>query len=172
MTGFLRQTRTKKQPIAAVWRWLQSAVTEIVARFLDLWDGWTSGETKSALSNAAAAIEDDVVALLLSRVSYGTEAIQRALGACITHSGFWPDRPTVNQDTTIIQRKRIMDLLLDAGACPDGPDLSSPGNTPLVVAASVTKQRAVTLKWLLETGVDLSKPESCSNKTALHFVSG
>ncbi|KAM7192180.1 hypothetical protein V8F33_008454 [Rhypophila sp. PSN 637] len=95
--------------------------TELVADFLDMWDGWWSSEKREALVDAAGAWCDDVVALLLARIPYEAdvvqEALDRALGnMSIPNEAFSSRRPGKLQPDDSFRQYRVVCRLIDAGA--------------------------------------------------------
>ncbi|KAK0625810.1 ankyrin repeat-containing domain protein [Immersiella caudata] len=150
--------------------------TNLVAFFLDIWSGWSSVETTFALTKAVRDWHEDVVDLLLTRVSFTADALQRALEASIYDRVTWifGGRDTDDQH---LQQHRIVTKLLDAGANPNEllygkPILHSaiwevhhePGRLHHQCVDRIGAVRA-----LLEKGAEPNAQDN-EGKTALHIL--
>lgn len=141
---------------------------ELVEFFLDVWDGWGEEEKCRALSDAASAWCDDVVALLLARVRYQHEAIQEAIGLGVMNKMILPEaecRPR-NTPGDDVQQERVVCLLADAGADVNGQSRFL--QRPLLQVASQTDHCIGSVRALLEKGADPNR-QGPDGKTALHF---
>ncbi|KAK0651096.1 ankyrin repeat-containing domain protein [Cercophora newfieldiana] len=67
----------------------ESGHADLVAVFLDIWDGWSPSETRWALKAAVKKWHKHVVTLLLARVPYDADALQFALDASIYDRVLW-----------------------------------------------------------------------------------
>ncbi|KAK8006050.1 hypothetical protein PG991_012347 [Apiospora marii] len=153
---------------------------ELVAFFLDVWDGWTAEERKLSLAGAAAQRWDVCVDVLLDRLVYEQSDLQGALEMVILK------RMALGEDETgCLRRKQLGDVtheeleadvrrrqrrvisrLVDAGADPDGPGRWAKEGRLLPSAASQLDYTAC-LATLLEKGAD---PRKSQGSTALHCL--
>ncbi|KAK3896993.1 ankyrin [Staphylotrichum tortipilum] len=144
---------------------------DLVADFLDMWDGWPVDETRRALNSAAHQWQDGAVGALLAKVRYEADVLQRALEIGVT------DNPIlrvsrhswsvliVSADEELRQQ-RVVSQLVAAGANPDGIVVRT---TPLLHAAAEWGHRVGALKGLLETGADATIRDG-AGKTPLHTL--
>ncbi|CCC12067.1 hypothetical protein SMACR_02288 [Sordaria macrospora] len=142
---------------------------DLVADFLDLYDGWSTLEKHLALFRAAALWHDDVVALLLAKFHYKADVIQCALESAVAitgrdHTNGIPvqrrNGEPLNEDGQI----RVVRRLLDAGADPNRASKDCKG---LPIHESFT--RIELLKSLLEKGADPNAKDD-HGQTVLHKV--
>lgn len=144
---------------------------DMVADFFDLWDGWSTDETRNALHAAALDWRDDVVSFLLAKVPYEADVVQAALdGSIIYGPGMLPGRifasrqagaiTTAEQDLSL---HRVVTRLVDAGASPHG---STRIEVPLL-HLTMQSSRLGALKGLLEKGANANVQDK-TDKTALH----
>ncbi|KAK8094822.1 ankyrin repeat-containing domain protein [Apiospora hydei] len=142
---------------------------DLVAYFLDVWDGWTDDEKRQALNDAAHAWCDDAVAVLLSKVAYESTDIQKAVQKAVTRRTVLmesPTRPDPNPDDFESQR-RLVRRLIEAGGDPEGETGSN--HWPLLHQAAISPRCDGALKGLLEKGADPNRPGP-QGKNALHFA--
>ncbi|KAK4106905.1 ankyrin [Parathielavia hyrcaniae] len=131
----------------------QYGQADLVADFLDMWDGWSVDEKRRALLDAAAEWNDNVVTVLLAKVGYEVDDIQEALGRCVdfgpgsTHY-IGPD----DDDTPEYNARahRLVCRLVDAGGNVDATYLKR----PLLCIAAPLADRIGALKALLEKGAN------------------
>ncbi|KAK3896819.1 ankyrin repeat-containing domain protein [Staphylotrichum tortipilum] len=143
---------------------------DMVADFFDLWDGWSTDETREALYAAASDWRDDVVGFLLAKVSYEAGVVQTALERGITGPGMLPGRVFASRQagaiTTAEQDLRlhhVVTQLVDAGASPHG---NTRTGVPLL-HLTVQSSRLGALKGLLKKGANANVQDK-TGKTALH----
>ena len=145
---------------------------DLVADFLEIWDGWSTVEKRSALSAAAAEWHDGVVGLLLAKVSYDADAIQRALELGVIHEPMLPvdrvaSRVLIATAEQNLRQQRVVRQLVDAGASPHM--LVYRGRIPCLHAAAAMSHRLGALRELLEKGADANIRDQ-PGKTALHSL--
>ncbi len=173
---------------------------ELVVDFLEVWDGWTTGEIRRALRDAAANWKEEVVALLLERMKFDVEAVQEALAACIDHARgpltMYFGKPTTKPAVGDPRQGRVVCRLVDAGAGPDGNLRSVPllhaavmSVHPVIIpvasgsttaSGSEGEEKADdpppvlqgALRGLLEKGANPNIRNSTNGKTALHVLLG
>ncbi|KAF6784770.1 ankyrin repeat protein [Colletotrichum sojae] len=142
---------------------------ELVNFFLGAWNGWEEDEKCAALRDAASAWCDDVVALLLSEVRYEQEAIQEAMGMAVMNKMILPEVETRPRNTLgdDVQQQRVVCLLVDAGADPNG--MSRFSQWPLLHVASQTDHCIGGVRGLLANGADPNRQDR-DGRTALHLA--
>ncbi|KAL2125913.1 hypothetical protein VTI74DRAFT_2270 [Chaetomium olivicolor] len=147
----------------------QKGHVDLVADFLDIWDGWPTDEKCGALHIAAGEWRDDVVGLLLAKVPYEADAVQAALERSVAYGpilpvALWVSRQPITTAEDDLRLQRVVCQLVDAGANPDG---NMRGRIPLLHVAAQSGHRIGALKGLLEKGANASIQDR-SGKTALH----
>ncbi|KAK3307685.1 ankyrin repeat-containing domain protein [Chaetomium strumarium] len=144
--------------------------TDLVADFLDMWDGWPMDEKRQALYSATGAWRDGVVSVLLPKVAYEADTIQHALEVGVTQQPIlsvarWGSFVPITKDEEDLRQQRVVCHLIDAGANLDV--LASGGRIPLIHAAAEWRHRLGALRGLLEKGADANVRDG-HGKTALH----
>ncbi|KAK3898881.1 ankyrin [Staphylotrichum tortipilum] len=144
---------------------------ELVAEFLDMWDGWPMDEKRRALDTAAIQWQDGAVGVLLAKVRYETDVIQHALEVGVTRNPIlsvsrhsWSIPITSAEED--LRQQRVIAQLVDAGA---NPDVFVLRTTPLLHAATEWGHRVGALKGLLEKGANANIRDG-AGKTALHTL--
>jgi hypothetical protein len=154
--GRFRPTLRRRSELTCLVVAAQYGQADLVADFLDMWDGWSVDEKRRALLDAAAEWNDSVATVLLAKVGYGVDDIQEALGQCV-YSGpgsthYIP--PGTDDDDTPesynARAHRLVCRLVDAGGNADATYLGRP---LLCIAASLA-DRIGALKALLEKGAN------------------
>jgi ankyrin repeat protein len=144
---------------------------DLVADFLDMWDGWSADETRRALRDAASSWRDDVVALLLAKVPYEAGAIQDALEAGVEDKAVLFEDPTKSPlggtAENELRQQHLVCQLIDAGGNPNG----NLHNRPLVPKTVLSVERIGALRGLLEKGANPNIQDP-NGKTALHKLFG
>lgn len=94
----------------------------LVGDFLDAWDGWGDGERRRALHDAAGRWCDDVVELLLAKVSYDQADIQGAMDRAVALKTLLPEIPKSDRycQADCAVQERLVRRLIDAGGNPNG----------------------------------------------------
>ncbi|KAL0940479.1 ankyrin repeat protein [Colletotrichum truncatum] len=134
---------------------------ELVAYFLDVWNGWTDDEKRRALSDASSSWCDDVVALLLAKVDYAPDVVQGALEAVVRRKLILPEDPRKPspKDEDYVYQQRIVHRLIDAGANPDITN-GRLSNQPLIHTASLSVGCIGAMRGLLEKGGNANAQDS------------
>ena len=143
---------------------------DLVADFLDMWDGWPMDEKRQALCSAAGAWRDGIVGVLLAKVAYEADTIQQALEVGVTKEPIlpvarWGSFVPVTKDEDDLRQQRVVCHLVDAGANLDVR--ASGGRIPLLHAAAEWRHRLGALRGLLEKGADANVRDG-PGKTALY----
>ncbi|KAK4233254.1 ankyrin [Achaetomium macrosporum] len=144
----------------------QYGQADLVADFLDMWDGWSVDEKRRALLDAAAEWNDNVVTVLLAKVGYEVDDIQEALGQCVdsgpgsTHYIGADDGDTPEYNA---RAHRLVCRLVDAGGNADATYLER----PLLCIAAPLADRIGALKALLEKGAN-PNIQNVEGRTPLH----
>jgi ankyrin repeat protein len=144
----------------------QYGQADLVADFLDMWDGWSVDEKRRALLDAAADWNDNVVTVLLAKVGYEADDIQEALGRCVDSGpGSTHYIRTVDDDTLEYNARahRLVCRLVDAGGNPD----ATYRERPLLCIAAPSADRIGALKALLEKGAN-PNIQNAQGRTPLH----
>jgi ankyrin repeat protein len=162
---------SRDKVLACLWVAAGNGHAELVADFLDMWDGWSAEETRSALVEAASSWHDDAVAVLLAKVPYDAEALQDALGMSIERGpilpvAMWVSIVPITTPEIDLRLQRVVSRLIDAGANPNG-DLYK---EPLLHLAALWGHRIGALKGLLEKGANPNIQDPSTGKTALHAL--
>ncbi|KAK3340501.1 ankyrin repeat-containing domain protein [Neurospora tetraspora] len=142
---------------------------DLVADFLDLYDGWSTLEKHQALYRAAAVWHDDVVVLLLVKFHYQADIIQCALESAlaISNRDYMDGIPVQRRDGVPLAEDgqiRLVRRLLDAGADPNRTCNDWRG---LPIHESF--RRLELLRLLLERGADPNAKDGYG-QTVLHKV--
>ncbi|KAF3812025.1 hypothetical protein GCG54_00015575 [Colletotrichum gloeosporioides] len=126
---------------------------ELVAYFLDVWNGWTDDEKRRAVFGAASSWCDDVVALLLAKVDYAPEIIQGALEEAVRRKFILPEDPVKPPPGAedYVYQQRVVHRLVDAGANPHAAN-GRLSNLPLIHTASLSVGCIGAVRGLLEKG--------------------
>lgn len=120
---FYPSTRHKGRKPTCLQVAAQNGHADLVAGFLDAWDGWAADEKRRTLRDAARAWCDDAVVLLLARIPYEADDIQEALEEAVGHIAILPETPTrkplrgTAEDS--LRQQRLVCRLIDAGGNPD-----------------------------------------------------
>ncbi|KAJ4411662.1 hypothetical protein N0V85_003804 [Neurospora sp. IMI 360204] len=142
---------------------------DLVADFLNLYDGWSSLERQRSLFEAAAMWHDDVVALLLAKFHYQSDDIQYALESAVAIHGrdYTNGIPVqsrngepLNQDDQI----RVVRRLLNAGA-----DINRAFKDRKALPIHESFTQIELLKLLLGRGADPNGKDG-HGQTVLHRV--
>ncbi|KAK2035451.1 ankyrin [Colletotrichum zoysiae] len=152
-------------PVAA-----RNGHVELVAYFLDVWNGWTDDEKRRALYDAASSWCDDVVALLLTKVDYAPDIAQGALEGAVGRKMILPEDPRKPNPRAedYVYQQRVVHRLIDAGA---NPDVTSGrlSNQPLIHTASLSVGCIGAIRGLLEKGGNPNDQDS-RGRTALQCL--
>ncbi|KAM7202708.1 Ankyrin repeat-containing domain protein [Rhypophila sp. PSN 637] len=143
---------------------------QMVADFLDMWDGWWSSEKREALVDAAGAWCDDVVALLLAKIPYEADIVREALDRAVGKMTI-PIEASCSRQSGKLQpidasrQYRLVCRLIDGGANPNW-NLGSalPIHTATLLFPQMGRFRA-----LLEKGASPGLQDK-EGKTALHII--
>ncbi|KAK7947958.1 uncharacterized protein PG986_008844 [Apiospora aurea] len=167
--GVSQSSRGESSPLTCLRVAARNNHGDLVAYFLDVWDGWAHDEKQEALNDAAHAWCDDAVAVLLSKIAYKSTDLQKALEKAVIRRMILmesPRRPDPTPDDFDSQR-RLVRRLIDAGGDPEG-EISS-NHWPLLHQAAMSPKCDGALKGLLEKGADPNRPGP-QGKNALHFA--
>lgn len=146
----------------------QNGHADLVADFLDIWDGWPMDEKCGALYAASRERHDNVVSLLLAKVPYEAEPVQTALEAIVRyHSNLWVGAEPISVPEKELRLQRVVCRLIDAGAKPDPIDGNLGRQPPLLHVAAWSGYWVGALQGLLEKGANANVQDK-SGKTALH----
>lgn len=142
---------------------------DLVADFLDLYDGWSIIERETSLFQAAAMWHDNVVALLLAKFHYRDDTMQRALESAVAIAGrdYANGIPVQRRNGEALNEDgqlRVVRRLLDAGADPNRTSKDWKG---LPIHESFTRMEL--LELLLERGADPNAKDD-NGQTVLHKV--
>jgi ankyrin repeat protein len=148
----------------------EKGYADLVADFLDMWDGWSMDEKCQALRSATSYWRDSVVGVLLAKVTYEADTIQQALDIAVTKQPIlpvarWGSFVPVTKDEDDLRQQRVVYHLIDAGANLDV--LASGAKIPLLHVAAEWRHRLGALKGLLDKGANANVRDG-SGKTALH----
>lgn len=151
----------------------QNGHPELVADFLDIWDGWPMDEKCGALRTAASEWHYNVVSLLLAKVPYEADAVQAALEVSVARGpilpvALWVSRQPITTPEDDLRLQSMVCRLIDAGANPAG-SLNLYSRLPLLHLAALSGHRIGALKGLLEKGANANIQDK-SGKTALHVL--
>ncbi|KAK4242722.1 ankyrin [Achaetomium macrosporum] len=143
---------------------------DLVADFLEMWDGWPMDEKRQALNTAAGEWHDMVVGVLLAKVPYEADAIQHALEVGATDSPILPvaripSRVPITTAEDNLRQQRVVCQLIEAGANPD--ILLFNRTTPILHIAANSRHLIGALRGLLEKGANATIQDQ-TGKTALH----
>lgn len=139
----------------------ESGRAAFIADFLDMWSGWSADEMQSALKGGAKWWHDDVVALLLSRVTFPAEVIQDALAASIG--------PGDGVQDVTARQYAVVCRLVDAGGDPNGTvPHGSVRRRPMLLAAADSEGSLSVLRALLDKGADPNVQNVEDGLTPLH----
>ncbi|KAK6193540.1 hypothetical protein LQW54_012345 [Pestalotiopsis sp. IQ-011] len=138
----------------------------LVGDFLDVWN-WGNDEKGRALSDAAGRWCDNVVELLLDKISYDQTDIQGALHFAVALKTLLPEIPEKDKycDADYVVQERLVKRLIEAGA---NPNTRAHGHGESLLHHAV---RAVDLvgaaKALLDKGADPNSKDA-EDRTPLH----
>ncbi|KAL2167540.1 hypothetical protein VTG60DRAFT_1126 [Thermothelomyces hinnuleus] len=95
---------------------------DLVADFLDIWDGWPIEEKCAALCGAARQWHHDVVGLLLARVTFEADALQDALEESIDRGpillvALWGSRVPITTAEDDLRLQRVTGTLEQLQLC-------------------------------------------------------
>ncbi|WQF90324.1 Putative ankyrin repeat-containing domain superfamily [Colletotrichum destructivum] len=126
---------------------------ELVAYFLDVWNGWTDDEKRRAVYDAASSWCDDVVALLLAKVDCPPDIVQGALEEVVRRKLILPEDPMKPPPRAeeYVYQQRVVHRLIDAGANPDTTN-GRPPKQPLLHTACLSVGCIGAIRGLLEKG--------------------
>lgn len=142
--------------------------TDVMAYFLEVWDGWQD-ETDRALLDAASAWCDDTVALLLAKASFEPRVVQDALCKSVSRRMILAENPTKRPPTVEehLCQQRLVCRLIDAGGNPNAEDYLS--NEPLINIAASYRDCIGAVIGLLEKGANPNR-SGPQGRTALYHL--
>ncbi|KAF6835403.1 ankyrin repeat protein [Colletotrichum musicola] len=143
---------------------------ELVAYFLDVWNGWTDDEKRRALYDAASSWCDEAVSLLLARVDYAPDIVQGALEAAVGRKLILPEDPMKPSPTVedYVYQQRVVHRLIDAGANPNKTN-GRLSKQPLIHTASLSFGCIGAMRGLLEKGGD-ANAQDARGRSALQYL--
>lgn len=158
--------KSEQQAVSCLVIAARNGQSEVLAFFLDAWNGWTTKEKNSALIGAAGVRWDNCVAVLLAKLTYGHEALQDALQIALGRLTILPEdevdfdrrgrlgNPTPEELAAggSIRQYRVVCQLVDAGANPNGGGHLH--DIPKLFNAITYTDSIGGLKALLEKGVN------------------
>ncbi|ROT43739.1 ankyrin [Sodiomyces alkalinus F11] len=167
--GRFYPSKSKRPQLTCLQVAARNGHADLVADFLDAWDGWPADEKDRALRDAAWAWRDDVVALLLRKVRYEADAIQCALEQGVGNKLILPEneRERLPGPEDSLRQERLVRRLVDAGGNLDENDRSY--HWPLIHKAAKVKRAAGALRALLEKNAN-PNVQDARGRTALHYV--